>query len=221
MLRKGIAHMKSSSLLLINVLMILLIVAGGGAAAFYYMKSAATYISTDNARVDGQSVTVAAPVAGQLSYWSGKVGQSYDSGQQIGTVRSDAGPTEIILPASGTIVQQNAVERSFVGPGTPLARLYDLNNLWVMANVKETIIRNVKLNQAADIYVDAFPGTSLTGKISQIGLATAGTFSLLPTSNTTSNYTKVTQVIPVVVTIDNYRGIELVPGMSASVRIHK
>jgi multidrug resistance efflux pump len=99
--------------------------------------------------------------------------------------------------------------------------LYDLNNLWVTANIEETKIRDVKLNQVVDIDVDAFPGNSMTGKVAQIGLATAGTFSLLPVTNTTANYTKVTQVIPVTIAIDNYRGFGIVPGMSAHIRIHK
>jgi multidrug resistance efflux pump len=77
------------------------------------------------------------------------------------------------------------------------------------------------VSQTVDVYVDSFPGTALTGKVDQIGLATAGTFSLLPTSNTTGNYTKVTQVIPIKISLDGYRGLGLVPGMSVSIRIHK
>jgi multidrug resistance efflux pump len=212
--------MKSSSLVLINVLVILLILAGGGAAVYYYMQSV-NYISTDNARVDGQAVTIAAPAAGVLSDWTGTVGQSYSAAQQIGSVRTPAGTTAIKAPVKGTIVQQSAVVGMIVGAGTPLARTYDLDSLWVTANIKETKIRDVKVDQAVDVYVDAYPETTLTGKVSQIGLTTAGTFSLLPASNTTSNYTKVTQVIPVTITIDNYRGVGLLPGMSARIRIHK
>jgi multidrug resistance efflux pump len=212
--------MKSSHLVLINVIVILLILAGGGAAVYYYNQSV-NYITTDNAKVDGQALAIAASAPGVLSRWEGKVGQSYPSGQEIGTVRTDKETVRIKTPASGTIVQQNAVVNSSVAAGTTLARMFDLDNLWVTANIKETKINDVKLNQTVDIYVDAFPGTTLTGKISQIGLATAGTFSLLPTSNTTGNYTKVTQVIPINITVDGYKGLSLVPGMSVKVQIHK
>ncbi|WP_276353344.1 efflux RND transporter periplasmic adaptor subunit [Cohnella caldifontis] len=212
--------MKSSNLVLINVLVILLIVAGGGAAVYYYMQSV-NYISTDNARVDGQAVSIAAPADGVLSDWTGAVGQTFTPGQRVGAVRTPAGTTNITASVKGTVVQQSAVVGSIVGAGTPLARTYDLDSLWVTANIKETRIRDVKADQVVDVYVDAYPGTTLTGKISQIGLATAGTFSLLPASNTSSNYTKVTQVIPVTVTIDNYRGVGLLPGMNARIRIHK
>jgi multidrug resistance efflux pump len=212
--------MKSSRIVLINVIVILLLVGGGGAAAYYYVQSV-NYISTANARVDGQAVTLAAPAPGVLTQWNGKVGQVYTSGQTIGTIRTDTGSLTVSAPSAGTIVQQNAVMNAAVGTGTPLAQMYDLNKLWVVANISETTIRDVKLGQAVDLDIDAFPGTTLTGKVSQIGLATAGTFSLLPASNTTSNYTKVTQVIPVSISFDNYRGLALAPGMSVSVHIHR
>jgi multidrug resistance efflux pump len=212
--------MKSSRLVLINVIVILLIVAGGGAAVYYYYQSI-NYITTDNAKVDGQLVAIAAPVPGVLSSWEGKVGQSYTTGQTMGTIRTDKATVNITTPATGTIVQQNAVIDSIVGTGMTLARAFNLERLWVTANIKETKINDVKLDQMVDIYLDAFPGTALTGKISQIGLATAGTFSLLPTTNTTGNYTKVTQVIPITITIDGYKGLGLVPGLSVKVRIHK
>jgi multidrug resistance efflux pump len=212
--------MKSSRLMLINVIVILLIVAGGGAAVYYYYQSI-NYITTDNAKVDGQLVAIAATMPGVLSSWNGKVGQSYSTGQTIGTIRTDKGTVNITIPATGTIVQQNAVVDSIVGTGMTLARAFNLESLWVTANIKETKINDIKLGQMVDIYIAAFPGTALTGKISQIGLATAGTFSLLPTTNTTGNYTKVTQVIPITITIDGYKGLGLVPGLSVNVRIHK
>jgi multidrug resistance efflux pump len=209
--------MKSSRLVIINIIVILLIVAGGAAAAYYYNQSV-NYIITDNAKVDGQLVAVAAPAPGELTSWTGQVGRTYSAGQTIGTVRTDRGAVNITMPAAGTIVQQSAVVHSVAGAGMTLARAFDLDNLWVTANIKETKINDVKLNQTVDIYVDAFPGTTLSGKVSQIGLATAGTFSLLPTTNTTGNYT---QVIPINITVDGYRGLGLVPGMSVRIRIYK
>jgi multidrug resistance efflux pump len=128
---------------------------------------------------------------------------------------------KVTLPTNGTVVQSNAVKNSFVAAGTPLAQVYDFNKLWVTANIEETNIDKITINQDVDVYVDAFPNTTLKGKVQSIGLATAGTFSLLPSTNSTSNYTKVTQVIPIKVSIDDYKGLELVPGMNVTVRIHK
>jgi multidrug resistance efflux pump len=205
--------------LLVNIIVILITLVGGGAAIYYYNQSA-SYITTDNSRIDGQQVPISATAAGQLVDWIGAVGKNLNSGDRVGSIQTGTTKVDLTFPINGTIVQQNAVPNMFVAPGTPLARAYDLTHLWVTANIEETRINDVKVGQAVDIYVDAFPGTVLTGKVDKVGLATAGSFSVLPTSNTTANYTKVTQVIPVTITIDGYKGLGLVPGMSTSVRIH-
>lgn len=216
------AASKLSKVVIINILVLLIIVGGGGAALYYYNQTV-NYVSSNNAKIDGLPVPIAATSSGQLTDWSGDIGKSFRSGERVGTIQSAAaGATrvEITSPVDATIVQQSAVPNSFVSAGTVLARGYDLNRLWVTANIDETRINDVKPGQAVDVYVDAFPGTTLTGHIDKIGLATAATFSLLPASNTTANYTKVTQVIPVIVALDGYKGLAIVPGMNVSVRVH-
>ena len=84
-----------------------------------------------------------------------------------------------------------------------LAISYDLSNLWLTANIEETNIDDVEIGQNVDVYVDAFPNTSLKRKVEEIGLATAGTFSLLPTNTASGNYTKEVQVIPVRISIES------------------
>lgn len=221
--------MKLGRMILLNVI-ILLILVGGGFAAYAYYNNTVNYLTTDNAQIDGQQVSIVAPVTGKLTDWNAKIGNSFLKGQQIGTILSAgtgtgaaAAPTSIpvTIPTNGTVVQTNAVKDSFVAAGTPLATAYDMSNLWVTANINETNINDIATNQDVDIYVDAFSNTPLKGKINTIGLTTAGTFSLLPSSNTTGNYTKVTQVIPVRISIEDAKGLNLVPGMNVTVRIHK
>ncbi|MEH7106719.1 HlyD family secretion protein [Bacillus sp. JJ1764] len=217
--------MKIGKLIIINII-ILVILVGGGFAAYSYYNTKTNYISTDNAQIAGQQVTIAAPASGKLMKWEGKVGDSFGKDQQIGSIFSTSTGVNgvevpINLPTDGTIVQSNAVKDSFVAAGTPLAQVYDLKSLWVTANIEETSIDDIAVNQDVDIYVDAFPNTTLKGKVETIGLATSGTFSLLPSSNSTGNYTKVTQVIPVKISIDDDKGLQIVPGMNVTVRIHK
>jgi len=71
-----------------------------------------------------------------------------------------------------------------------------------------------------DFTVDSFPGVRFTGRVQQIGEATAATFSLLPTRTTSGTFTKVVQRVPVKIAIDDYQGRRLLPGLSAVVRIH-
>ncbi|WP_027410428.1 HlyD family secretion protein [Anoxybacteroides tepidamans] len=212
--------MNLKRLITLNIVVLILLVAGGF-AGYYYVNETTNYIKTDNARIDGQPISIAPPVAGKLISWSGDIGKTFDSGDKIGEVSDGQHNIPVTVPHHMTIVQQNVVANSFVAPGVALARGYDLSHLWVTANIEETKIEDVKVGQDVDIYVDAYPDRKFTGTVEKLGFATANTFSLLPSSNATGNYTKVTQVIPITISIDNYNGAELVPGMNVTVRIHK
>lgn len=207
--------------LFVNILVILVIVAGLGAGVYYYNQTA-NYVSTNNARVDGQQIAISAPAAGKLTDWYGQLGRAFAAGERVASILPPGQTTKVDVdfPVAGTIVQQSAVPNTFVAPGFVLARAYDLNSLWITANIDERNYNDIKVGQTVDVYVDAFPGTVLSGKVDKIGQATAGSFSLLPSSNTTANYTKVSQVLPVTILLDGYRGVALAPGMSATVRIH-
>ncbi len=217
--------MSTKRLLLLNVI-VLIILVGGGFAAYSYYNRSVNYLTTDNAQISGQQVTIASPANGKLVDWKGAVGDHFSKNDEIGTVVTtgpDGKPVNmsITLPSNGTVVQSNAVQDSFVAAGTPLAQVFDLDKLWVTANIEETKIDQISVGQDVDVSVDAFPNTTLKGKVEKIGLATAGTFSLLPNTNSTGNYTKVTQVIPVKIALEDYKGLQLVPGMNVTVRIKK
>src|SRR5205085_1526054 len=114
-----------------------------------------------------------------------------------------------------------AVAGQAVAPGLAIAQITDLTALTVTAYVDENAINNVSVGQAVDIHVDAYGDTSFTGHVKQIVQATAGQFALLPNQDPTSgNFTKVGQRIPVIITLDNNGGKDLVPGLSAEVTIH-
>jgi len=72
-----------------------------------------------------------------------------------------------------------------------------------------------------DIDVDAYSGTPVTGVVTQIQGAAAAEFSLFPESNSSGNFQKVTQVIPVKIAFTNTGGVPLAPGMNVTVHIHK
>jgi multidrug resistance efflux pump len=207
-------------LITLNIIVLILLVAGGF-AAYYYVNEATNYIKTDNAHVDGQQIVIASPVSGKLTNWSADIGKNFRKDDKVGEVSDGEHTISVTAPQNVTIVQQSAVANSFVAAGTALARGYDLDDLWVTANINETDIEDVKVGQDVDIYVDAYPDRKFTGTVQKLGYATANTFSLLPSSNNTGNYTKVTQVVPVTISIDNYSGAGLVPGMNVTVRIHK
>lgn len=212
-------------LVMINILT-LIILAVLGVVAFHFYDEATNYVKTDNAKIDGEQITVASPVAGKLVSFNKTVGDKLSKDDKLGTVAGagqDGNPTkiDIKMPQDGIIVKKQATENGFVGAGTPIAYAYDMNQLFVTANIKETELDGIKKGQEVDVYVDGYKDTTLSGEVEQIGLATASSFSLLPSSNGNANFTKVTQVVPVKIKLSKDKSLDILPGMNVTVRIHK
>jgi membrane fusion protein (multidrug efflux system) len=76
------------------------------------------------------------------------------------------------------------------------------NRVWVVANPKETELTYVRSGQSAAVSVDTYPDVQWTGSVESISPAAAQEFSLLPAQNTSGNWVKVVQRIPVRVSVD-------------------
>ncbi len=130
----------------------------------------------------------------------------------------------INAPISGTVVQIPAVVGENLVANQTILALSNLQTTWVAANIKENLYGRLRLGQQAEVKVDAYPGRIFHGKIVELGKATQSTFALIPTQNDAGNYTKVTQLLPVKIAIDPLRlkreKVQLMPGMSAAVKIH-
>ncbi|MDT7674215.1 MAG: hypothetical protein QOD82_2117, partial [Pseudonocardiales bacterium] len=183
------------------------------------------YVSTDNAQVDGDKIDINAPTTGTLTRWTISKGSTLRANQIVGRVKilnSFAEPQRAIRsPGNGTVAVSNVVEGQYVTAGTELATAYDFAKIYFTARVDETDIGDVHPGQLVDIDVDAYPGAPVTGTVAEIQGAAAGLLSLFPESNSSGNFQKVTQVIPVKIAITNTAGSELIPGMNVTVHIHK
>lgn len=200
------------------------LVAIGVVAAIWLYNNGRLYLSTEDAYVDGRQIVIGAPASGKVVDWSGLVGSTFSAGSTVGAIQTQMGnatsDVSIPVPTNATIVDRSAVNNEFVAAGTPLAYAYNMNDLWVTANINETQLHSLKLGDVVDVSVDGYPGMQLEGQVARIGLATANTFSLLPSSSSNANFTKVNQVIPVKISIQGYQGLGLIPGLSVTVRIH-
>lgn len=128
---------------------------------------------------------------------------------------------KICATSNGQIGKRNVEVGQFVQAGTPLFTIIDDENYWVIANFKETQIHHMKPGDKAEINFDAYPGLVLTGKIIAFSDATGAKFSLLPPDNSTGNFVKITQRIPVKIEIDDaakYKD-KLHAGMSLDVSV--
>lgn len=212
-------------LILVPILIVVALLAVAGGIG-YWIYGNYYYYTTDDAQVTGQIVNLSSPSAGQLKTFSVKQGDRVTAGATIGTVSStntngQTVITNITSPINGTIVQTSAVQGQGVTPGLDVAEVTNLDNLYITAYVDESTLNNIKTSQDVDIHVDAYNNTTYSGHVQQIVDAAANQFSLLPTTDYASgNFTKVSQRIPVLVSLDGKNGDLLVPGMSAEVTIH-
>ncbi|MCE0765310.1 efflux RND transporter periplasmic adaptor subunit [Pseudonocardia kujensis] len=190
-----------------------------------YVVEGGKYVTTDNAQIDGDRITVNAPGSGTLVDWTAHQGSQLLKNHTVGRIRIQGGfvqPQQAIrAPGDATVVVDNGVEGAFVAAGTELAVAYDFSRIYVTARVDETDIDDVHVGQPVDIAVDAFPGVDLHGSVEELQGGAAGVFSPFPQSNTSGNYQKVTQVIPVRIGIEDTKDLQLVPGMNVTVKIHK
>jgi membrane fusion protein (multidrug efflux system) len=122
----------------------------------------------------------------------------------------------IVAPTDGYIGNRtvNLGDRVTVG-GALMAVVQDV---WVVANYKETQLGKMKKNQHVQINVDAIPGKTFEGHIDSFSPGTGSTFTLLPPDNATGNFTKIVQRVPVKIlfepdSIKDFRG-RLYPGLS-------
>ncbi len=208
----------------ILVMVALLAIVGGVA---YWGYNNYTYYTTDDAQVTGQVVSVSSPQSGLLTNLKVQLGDTVAAGDVVATVSVTSTTsgisktTDVAAPIAGTVIQTSVVQGQGVSAGLSLLQVANLNNLTITAYIDESQISNVKLNQDVDVKIDAYSGTDFTGHVQQIVSAAASEFSLLPSTDYASgNFTKVSQRIPVIISLSANNGNAIVPGMSAEVTIH-
>jgi membrane fusion protein (multidrug efflux system) len=128
---------------------------------------------------------------------------------------------KILAPSDGYITRKTIEEGQLVQVGTPLMAISQADDLWVIANFKETQLETMQPGQKVDIKIDAYPGQSFEGQVQSFQAGTGSRFSVLPPENATGNYVKVVQRIPVKIVFDKKPDdkIILAPGMSVEPRV--
>ncbi|MGI8494780.1 MAG: efflux RND transporter periplasmic adaptor subunit [Pyrinomonadaceae bacterium] len=126
--------------------------------------------------------------------------------------------TKIYAPEDGMVTRKTVEEGQLVQVGAPLMALSQSDEVWVVANFKETQLTDMRIGQPVDIEVDAYPDKKYHGRIESFQAGTGSRFSLLPSENATGNYVKVVQRIPVKIVFDEQpdNAHLLAPGMSVA-----
>ena len=142
---------------------------------------------------------------------------------RIQVIKTGLAHTRLYSNISGVIAKRWILAGDVVAPGQTIFTIYNLKNIWVTAMLKETDLEKVSPGDTVSIHVDAYPDIKFTGKIFQIGSNTAALFSLIPPDNASGNFTKVTQRIPVKISVRAVKKTVLkyglLPGMSAEIKL--
>lgn len=199
---------------IIGVLVICFFIAAG--AYFYYEKS--NFIKTEDAVVQADMMPLVSPAQGVLTSWNIQDGTDVNDKNIVGGVSDGTKVVPVSSRMNGKIIKNDARVNQLVQAGQVLAQEADMDHLYVVANIKETQLKDIKVGQSVDISVDGDSGTKFEGVVKEIGYATNSVFSVLPQQSSTGSYTKVTQKIPVKISI-NQVSSKVLPGMNAEVKI--
>jgi len=151
----------------------------------------------------------------------GREGAAIDNAKaMLALAEQELGHTTVYAPADGLLGEVAVKKGQLVSAGTQLMSVVPAAR-WIVANIKETDMKNIRSGQQADITVDALGGAHFSGSISEIARATASEFSIIKADSGTGNFVKIAQRI--VVKIELHPGQtdlhKLAPGMSVEVRI--
>src|SRR6266851_1564161 len=219
---------------LLPVLAVVLIVVG--LFGFNTYREGLLYVSTDNAQLTGQPVQVGSMNAGRLESIAPSIGASVRKGDVIAQVALPSqtgmgqngqpkfgflgvGDTRVDVqaPVDGIVIAEPVAIGANVAAGQAIVSIVDPTQLWVNANIEETNIGRVKVGQTVTVHVDAL-GIDVPGKVDAVTPATASIFSILPSSNASGNFTKITQLVPVRLAV-NLGNQPLLLGANVEVKI--
>ena len=132
----------------------------------------------------------------------------------------DLDNTVVRAPVGGVIGNRQVRIGRLVVPGASLLDVVPVNDVWVVANFKETQIEHIRPGQRVRITVDGYPHERIAGVVDSFAPGSGSAFSMLPTDNATGNFVRVVQRVPVKIRFvgQPLRG-RLVPGLSARVEI--
>jgi len=208
--------------LLIIVAVVVVVALGGTFAYITYQNN--NFVTTDNASVQSDMVTIPSQMTGTILTMNVQEGQYVHKGDVIAQLDpSSVDPTQIDnsyirSTVNGTVLKTTGTTGQMIAAGQVVAYVTQDSQMFVTANIAETSIDKVKLGQNVNISIDQFGGQAFYGKVAQIGAATQSAFSIVP-STSSGTFIKTTQLVPVQIDfVQQYP--RLIVGTDASVTIH-
>lgn len=148
---------------------------------------------------------------------TGRLGQSSASVRlaeaALELARLQLSYTVITAPCSGRVGRKDIHEGQLLQPGQLAVRIVDDSNVWIMADYRETQMKHISVGNKVRIKADAIPGVEFSGEVQSISSATGSAWTSAPIRNTSGNFVKVEQRVPVRIVLT---GEEYFPGRSRS-----
>ncbi len=147
---------------------------------------------------------------------------------RLNVIKTQLTNTVIYSPMNGVIGKRWVLQGDVVQPGQPIYTVFDVNNVWVTADLEETKLGSIENGNKVQITVDTYPDQKFAGEVYLMGSNTASQFSLIPPANASGNFTKITQRVPIRISIYpvdengnqiHDKNIRLLPGMSVEIKI--
>ena len=175
-------------------------------------------VSAASATVEAQHQRIAVLVA-QREAAVAAVAQA-EAALEVAQIDLDS--TVVRAPVNGVVGNRQVRVGRFVTPGVSLLDIVPVDDLWVVANFKETQLEHIQPGQSVRITIDGYPDGTLEGVVDSFAPGSGSAFTLLPTDNATGNFVRVVQRVPVKIRfVNNPLPGRIVPGLSARVEIER
>ncbi|ESY07269.1 MULTISPECIES: HlyD family secretion protein [unclassified Mesorhizobium] len=138
----------------------------------------------------------------------------------VSLARMDLANTLIQSPIDGVVGNRQVRVGRYVTPGTPGMDIVPVQDVWVVANFKETQLNRMEIGQSVRVMIDEYPGVQIDGVVDSFAPGSGAAFSVLPPDNATGNFIRVVQRVPVKIRLThNPLPGRLLPGLSARIAV--
>jgi multidrug resistance efflux pump len=191
---------------------------------FYYWYENTYFVSTDDARVSADLVSVTPQISGKLLELNVAEGDTVTKNEILGRQDMNGLPDTSVeqslmrSPINGVVVKKQGTVGELLSAGQSTITLIDPSKLYITADIEETKLGKIKAGQPVEITIDQYDSKKFTGKVKSIGEVTNSALSILPAS-TSGTFTKVVQRIGVKIELDGFDS-KILPGTNAVVKIH-
>ncbi len=209
-------------LLIIGILITIVVALGG--IAFYYWYENTYYVSTDDARVSADLVSVTPQISGKLLELNVEEGDRVTKNEILGRQDMNGLPDTSVeqalmrSPIDGIVVKKQGTVGELLSAGQSVITLIDPSKLYITADIEETKLGKIKTGQPVEITIDQYDSKKFTGKVKSIGEVANSALSMLQ-SPTSGTFTKVVQRVGVKIELDDFDS-KILPGTNAVVKIH-